>query len=298
MFEFAVIAICVGVVVGLFSGLLGIGGGTLMVSIFNIAYGLSGIQATATSLFTIIPTSISGAATHLRNKTCVWQVGVAAGIGGALTSPAGVWLASISPEICVILGAVFVIAYSAITMLRKASALRHSRLNGDGANTVAFCTQNASQAGISSNEDGANTEVTQLEALQTLHDSPVLNKRSHSVAKAMAIGLLAGVVSGYVGVGGGFLMVPLFLSVLKMPMKVTSGSSLIAVMILAIPGTIAQAYLGNIDWLLGISVAAGSMPGAILGARLVKRIPELSLRYLFGAFLLLSALMLLANQFI
>ena len=86
-----------GVAIGILSGLLGIGGGTVMVPIFRLAFGMSPVVSTATSLFAIIPTSISGAASHIRHKTCIVSLGVAAGLGGALTSPLGVWLAQISP---------------------------------------------------------------------------------------------------------------------------------------------------------------------------------------------------------
>ena len=76
-----------GIFVGVMSGLLGVGGGTIMVPIFRLAFGMSPLASTATSLFAIIPTSISGVASHMRAKTCVPKLGVALGIGGALTSP-------------------------------------------------------------------------------------------------------------------------------------------------------------------------------------------------------------------
>ena len=110
------------------------------------------------------------------------------------------------------------------------------------------------------------------------------------------IGLVAGLASGYVGVGGGFIMVPMMISIAHISMRVTSGTSLIAVMILAVPGTIAQALLGNINWIAGIAVACGSIPGAALGARLVPRVPERQLRFLFAGFLVVAALMLVVNQ--
>ena len=89
-----------GVAIGILSGLLGIGGGTVMVPIFRLAFGMSPVVSTATSLFAIIPTSISGAASHIRHKTCIVSLGVAAGLGVRdqvtsptfnilLTSPAG-----------------------------------------------------------------------------------------------------------------------------------------------------------------------------------------------------------------
>ena len=99
----------VGIVVGILSGLLGIGGGTILVPVFRLAFGMSPVMSTATSLFTIIPTSLSGAVSHVRHRTCVPSLGVAAGLGGAVTSPFGVWLATISPGWLIMVVAALVI---------------------------------------------------------------------------------------------------------------------------------------------------------------------------------------------
>ena len=61
-----VVPALVGVLIGIASGLLGIGGGTVMVPIFRLAFGMSATVSTATSLFAIIPTSISGAISHVK----------------------------------------------------------------------------------------------------------------------------------------------------------------------------------------------------------------------------------------
>ena len=119
--EFLAIAVF-GLVIGICSGLLGIGGGVIMVPSFRLIFGMDALACTGTSLFTIIPTSISGAITHLRNGTCIPKLGIALGIGGACTSPLGVWLASRSPEWLVMIAAAIVMAYSAFTMFRKALA--------------------------------------------------------------------------------------------------------------------------------------------------------------------------------
>ena len=103
-------------------------------------------------------------------------------------------------------------------------------------------------------------------------------------------------MSGYVGVGGGFVMVPLFISLLGVPMKLASGTSLTAVCILAVPGVIEQALLGNVDFAIGIAMAVGSIPGAIIGANLVKRIPERTLRIFFACFLAVVAVVLVLNE--
>ena len=97
-FAFSIVA---GLIVGIFSGLLGIGGGTLMIPLFRLGFGLSAIVSTATSLFTIVPTSIAGCITHLKNKTCIAKIGLIAGVAGACTSPLGVLAATNSPDIAI-----------------------------------------------------------------------------------------------------------------------------------------------------------------------------------------------------
>lgn len=266
------IAAVVGIVIGLFSGMLGIGGGTIMVPIFRLAFGMSPVGATATSLFTIIPTSITGAVTHVRGKTCVPKLGLALGIGGACTSSIGVWLAQVSPGWLVMVAAALVIAYSGATMLRKALAAPRP---GEGADVAGKAP--AADVGLAA-------------------DAFAEKLGGRDFAKAVAIGAVAGVASGYVGLGGGFLMVPLMLSVMDMPMKLTSGTSLIAVLILATPATITQCVLGNVDYLAGIAVACGTIPGALAGARLMRRMPERALRFTFAAFLLVAAILLVVKE--
>lgn len=258
-----------GVFVGVMSGLLGVGGGTIMVPIFRLAFGMSPLASTATSLFAIIPTSVSGVVAHTRAKTCVPKLGLALGVGGAVVSPVGVWLASVSPGWLVICVAAMVIGFSAFKMFKKAVK----------------CAP-APRAGAASAHSASPKPVP---------DQPVLSRKQY--LQGACIGLIAGLASGYVGVGGGFIMVPLMLAVLDIPMSLASGTSLIAIMILAIPGVIEQGLLGNIEYLAGIAIVVGSIPGALVGARLVRMVPERQLRFIFGGFLLVAAVMLMLNEF-
>lgn len=257
----------VGVLIGIASGLLGIGGGTVMVPIFRLAFGMSATMSTATSLFAIIPTSISGAISHVKGKTCIPALGIAAGLGGACMSPIGVWLAQLSPDWLVMLAAALIIGYSAINMFKKAFKLRPAGQPAAGVDAAA--------------------------AAPTADDSSLSRKQ---LLQGAAIGLVAGLASGYVGVGGGFIMVPLMLSIIGIPMRKASGTSLIAVMILAIPGVIEQGIIGNINYLAGIAIVIGTIPGAVIGARLVTKVPERTLRLLFGCFLIVAAVMLVLNE--
>lgn len=272
-----------GIFVGVMSGLLGVGGGTIMVPIFRLAFGMSPLASTATSLFAIIPTSISGVASHMRAKTCVPKLGVALGTGGALTSPVGVWLASVSPGWLVIVVAALVVGLSAYKMFKK--ALKAPR--------VALPCRKAHTADAAATGDLADSP--EPASSNPIPAQPNLTRKQY--LQGAGIGLVAGLASGYVGVGGGFIMVPMMLAILSIPMSLAAGTSLIAIMILAIPGVIEQAILGNINYFSGISIVVGTIPGAVIGARLVRVIPERQLRFAFGGFLLVAAVLLMLNEF-
>lgn len=316
-FAFSIVA---GLIVGIFSGLLGIGGGTLMIPLFRLGFGLSAIVSTATSLFTIVPTSIAGCITHLKNKTCIAKIGLIAGVAGACTSPLGVLAATNSPDIAIMACAASIIAYSAITMFRKAikmpkrtdsdlsmrATLQRFRMefadeteempdgrqdSGERTGQVQGAHVREAQAAPARTTETAIAHEVQ-KSVNTL-EAPMTAKR---LLTGAAIGLVAGFASGYVGVGGGFLMVPLFISLLGITMKKASGTSLIAVVILAIPGVIMQTLHGNVDFVAGIAMAIGSIPGALIGASLIRYIPERKMRFLFGFFLLFAAIILVINE--
>lgn len=316
-FAFSIVA---GLIVGIFSGLLGIGGGTLMIPLFRLGFGLSAIVSTATSLFTIVPTSIAGCITHLKNKTCIAKIGLIAGVAGACTSPLGVLAATNSPDIAIMACAAIIIAYSAITMFRKAIKMPKrtdsdfsiratlQRFRMEFADEIEEMPDGRQDSGERTGQvQGAHVRETQAAPARTTEtaiahevqksvntlEAPMAAKR---LLTGAAIGLVAGFASGYVGVGGGFLMVPLFISLLGITMKKASGTSLIAVVILAIPGVITQTLHGNVDFVAGIAMAIGSIPGALIGASLIRYIPERKMRFLFGFFLLFAAIILVINE--
>lgn len=285
-----VLLICVGLFIGVFSGLLGIGGGTVMVPVLRLIFGLSAYAATATSLFAIIPTSLSGAATHLRNKTCVPKLGLVLGLGGAVTSALGVYLGSISPSWAIMLVAAVIILYSAYNMLKKALKIPSGK--AAASDRAAGVAGRPATAGAAS--AGAAAVPVTAEAPEESKPVFVLGRRE--LVGGVLIGLVAGLASGYVGVGGGFIMVPLMTSWLGVPMRYASGTSLIAIIILCVPGVAEQMMLGNVDYFAGILLVLGSIPGAAVGAKLVKKVPERTLRFIFAGFLGVAAMMLLVKE--
>lgn len=297
MLSFVAAAI-IGVAIGILSGMLGIGGGTVMVPLFRLAFGLDPLAATATSLFSIIPTSLAGLSKHLRNGTCIPRIGLICGCAGACASPLGVLAATHSPNWAVMGGTSLVIGYSSITMLRRGiAAVRAERAAAAASPSKAIGAERAGADATASKAAGACAEgVKDAEGARSSTEAAHVAITTRTVAAMIAIGLIAGFMGGYVGVGGGFVMVPLFISVLGISMRGASGTSLVAVCILAVPGVIEQALLGNVHVSVGLAIAVGSMPGSILGASLVKRIPESALRLLFASFLLVVAVILVLNE--
>ena len=107
--------------------------------------------------------------------------------------------------------------------------------------------------------------------------------------KLAAIGLLGGFFSGMFGVGGGIVLVPLLVLVLRMPQRLASGTSLAAILPTAVAGTIGYAVQGSVDWVAAALLAAGAIAGSLLGTWLLAKLPQTVLRWMFIAFLVIVA---------
>lgn len=94
----------------------------------------------------------------------------------------------------------------------------------------------------------------------------------------LVVGAVSGFVSGFLGVGGGVILVPAFTVLLRLPVKTALGTSLAVVAAQAIPGTIVHWWLGNIDWVLVAGLVLGVVPGARIGSRLAVRSDDTRLR--------------------
>ncbi|HYI63221.1 MAG TPA: TSUP family transporter [Acidimicrobiales bacterium] len=110
------------------------------------------------------------------------------------------------------------------------------------------------------------------------------------VAAAAAVGLVAGFLAN----SGGFLLAPLFLVVLRLPVRTALGTSLVVSAALAVPGTVTHAALGHIDPGFVVLFGAASVPLSALGARTALRVDADRLEVAFGAALVVLAASLLA----
>ncbi|MEW6059673.1 MAG: sulfite exporter TauE/SafE family protein [Actinomycetota bacterium] len=240
---YAALGVLVGLVAGIGSGLFGVGGGIVTTPAINVLLGGTAIQAVATPLPVILPTSLVGALTYGRAgevsvRAFLWALGP--GIVGAVT------------------GAELTDAVNAHLLLVITSVL---------------------------------IGWTAIQITGGRPPRTIWERGKTKGWKYGAIGLVAGFVSGLLGIGGGIVMVPLFTTVIGMPLKRALGTSLATMSALVIPGTIVHEILGHIDWRIFAVLTIGVIPGAWIGSKIAIGAKERSLRIAVGAFLLAIAVL-------
>ena len=106
------------------------------------------------------------------------------------------------------------------------------------------------------------------------------------------IGTAAGFFSGLFGVGGGTVMVPLLIVWLGYREREATGTSLMAIILIAAVGTVAQSLYGNVHPLEALVVGTPAIGGVIVGTALQQRVPERVVAFAFGVLLVISAVLL------
>ncbi len=104
-----------------------------------------------------------------------------------------------------------------------------------------------------------------------------------AVAGVLAVGALAGLMSGLFGVGGGLVVVPI-LAWAGLPQREAAATSMAAIIPISLVSVASYALGANIDWIAGLLLALGFAGGAQIGSRLLTRLPERFLRWFFVAF--------------
>jgi uncharacterized protein len=250
-------ALAVGLLSGVLSGAFGIGGGLLTTPAIRLVLGYPALIAVGTPLPVILPGAVTGAVTYWRRGSADVKAGVAMGLLGATGSVAGAWLSQRAGGTLVLIITAVVIAGASVDMI-----LQHRRATRD---------------------DAVPGEGESDEGLLVVPVPGGLAR--HGAAKLALIGVVAGLYSGFLGLGGGFVIVPALTRFLRMPVKRAIGTSLVTVAVLSVPGTIAHGMLGHIDWTLAGLLAIGVVPGAMIGAHLTGRASDRAVRLSFAALL-------------
>lgn len=124
------------------------------------------------------------------------------------------------------------------------------------------------------------------------------NEVPGSKASKGAIGFFIGIITGIVGLGGGYALVPSFIYLLNSAVKIAVGTSLASFISMAVVSGAFKLYQGLVDIIAAISIGIGAVIGAQLGARLVKIVPSWAIKAIFGFIFLYVSLRFIWQGFV
>lgn len=269
-----------GLLTGVMSGLFGVGGAVISTPGIR-ALGAPPLLAVGTTLPSIIPGAASGTARYAREGMVDWRV-------VAVTAPAGVVAAVLGA-----LAADHVPGEGHLLMLMTAGLLAFSAFRMLPRDEPADPTPGADRSGGRGDDhrddhDHDHDELAETDAEVVVDDGgadPAAHPTGHRPLSFLGVGIVAGGLSGLLGIGGGIVMVPGFTQFGGLPVKRAIATSLACVGLFAIPGTITHALLGNIDWRFALLLCVGVVPGARLGAALAIGSGDRRLRRIVAIFL-------------
>jgi len=234
-----------GLAAGTFGAMLGLGGGILIVPILTLGFGMPLTSAIGTSLICVIATSTGAAAINVRAGRADVRLGITLAAGTVVGAVTGAIIAGYLPERAVAGLFALLLAYTGMTMLRGVLAPRV---------TVT--------AGAVPREDAAAPDGPQQPEYRT-----------RRLPWAIGGSVLAGNVSGLLGVGGGMVTVPLIHLVMGAPLRVGVATSNFMIGITAAAGAYAYLFRGDVDPRIAAPVVLGVAVGALVGAVLSGRVP-------------------------
>ena len=260
-----------GVAAGFFGSLLGLGGGTLIVPLLTLWFGLPLLTAVGVSLVCVIVTSGASAGVYLERHVANLRLGMTLELFTATGALVGGLVAFVLPEQALEILFAGLLIYTSLTMLRRG--------------VVVVPPEQPL------NEDGQPPDPSFAQTLS----GPTYHVRRLPLGAAGSVG--AGVMAALLGIGGGLVKVPVMHIVMGVPLRVATATSNLMMGITASAGAIIYLSRGLIDPYVASPTALGVFVGASLGSRIAHRIDLRILRGLFVAILLYTALQMLLRAF-
>ncbi|MEM7723872.1 MAG: sulfite exporter TauE/SafE family protein [Pseudomonadota bacterium] len=261
-----------GGLVGVLSGMFGVGGGFLMTPLLFFI-GIPPAVAVATEANQIVASSFSGVLAHLRRKTVDLKMGTVLLIGGLIGAATGVQVFALLTELgqvdllvrlCYV---VFLGIIGALMFVESLRAIRRSRTSGD-APPARRKTRGWMDA---------------LPFKMRFRTSGLYI----SVIPPLFVGVFVGLLAAIMGVGGGFIMVPAMIYLLGMPTKVVVGTSLFQIIFVTGFATLMHATTNfTVDMVLAVLLLVGGVVGAQIGTRIGVKMKAENLRILLSIMVL------------
>ena len=271
--------------VGFLSGLFGVGGGFLMTPLLIMA-GIPSTVAAASDSNQIVAASTSGSYAHYRLGNVDIKMGIILILGGIIGGTLGVYLIKLLRALG---NADFVIKLTYVIMLGLI-----------GSYMFVESLQSMRRKPVETRRVEAEPGKVSLynRLIQALPYQMKFEKSGVIISPLLPfiLGIFVGVLAAIMGVGGGFIMVPVMVYMLRMPMHVVVGTSLLQILFTCINVTIMQSITNHtVDMVLAIILLLGSTVGAQFGVRLSRRLKADQLKILLASIVLLVMVQMLAS---
>ena len=270
------------VIVGILSGLFGVGGGFLMTP-FLIFLGVPPAYAVANEANNILATSVSGSTTHYLKNTLDYKMGFMIVIGGTIGTTLGILTFTYFKDLGKI-DTVISLAYMYILAIIGTLMLVESLGEIDRAKRNVVVKK-------------------KLHVHYWIHGLPLRmrfpkSKLYESIFTPILIGLLVGFIAAIMGIGGAFILVPAMIYIIKMPTRLVPGTSLFVTIFVSVIVTFLHSFnYGSIDLLLVAMLVVGSIIGVQIGQKLGEKIDSSGLRALLAVLLLLVGIAIAYDTF-
>lgn len=274
----------IGAIVGFFSGLFGVGGGFLITPLLMF-YNIPPAIAVGTGANQVIASSVTGALAHCKRRTLDIKLGILLVIAGLAGSFCGIQLFSLlrrMGQLDLIISLLYVALLGCVGVLMAVESQR------------ALARAQAGKPPIA-RRPGQHNWIHGLPLKICFRTSMIYV----SVIPVLAIGFLIGLLSSIMGVGGGFIMVPALIYLLRVPTSVVVGTSLFQITFVSAFTTVMQSVTNqSVDIVLALLLMTGGVVGAQYGTRAGRRLRGEQLRMMLAMLVLAMALWLAFRLFI
>ena len=265
------LAILFGVLVGLSLGLTGGGGSIIAVPLLIFGLQVPPLQATTISLAAVAATSVYGSIIAGTAKAIEWRAAIIMAVAGMMTAPAGVRLGHAVPSQYIVRGFAVLMFVVALIM-----AIRVWK-SPESAGIV--------RAGLINELEQDSSAVCRLD------ENSMLRLTTPCGAVLFLAGMATGTLSGFFGVGGGFLIVPALTFVTQLSIHRAVASSLLIISLVGLSGVGSAIWQGReIPLALTVFFVLGGITGMFLGQRIARSVSGLLLQKIFITIIVLVAL--------
>jgi uncharacterized membrane protein YfcA len=259
-----------GFLVGILASMTGVGGGILIVPLLTVLFGFVPQHAVGTSLACIVFTALASSYSYARQKRIFYRTGLLLAVTSVPGAYLGAYLTSlISAQLLGLIFGFFIILVAVRMFFERRKRLLET-------------------TGLVSEPPAPGLMIPRPQ-----RSDAELMKSGWTLVLGVGLSFFGGLASGFLGIGGGVLAVPILTFVLGLPIHFATATSMFTMIFTSLSGVAKHALVHHVHLVQALLLALGTVFGAQVGADFSKKISPKTLRWIFGALLLLMGIQMI-----